>query len=474
MSDPTDTSAQQSQNGRHHHSHHVSQAVLEAPNPDETLSSQPSTSSAAGNDWSTLTQELVDTVPRAWTRGLLYLLGVFTVIVLPWAMLSQVDEVGTAKGRLEPKGDTFKLDASVEGQVAEIMVKEGQFLKAGQPLIELDSELMLAELHQAQEELNGQRERLSRLELMKNQLIEVTVRAQQQLGRAEATTQLAEIDEARHRLEYSQVMQGLARSRLVTDLKEVERYQALVKQGIVAEIQVVEAQRAMDEAKWNLQQAHLDAGQAKYQLLAQQSQYQTTLHMNQLTLIETERRTKELETQMASVRTEINLSHKQIGALKFRLRQREIRAPVDGVLFELPIGRPGEVVHPGQMIAQIAPQGVPLVLRADMSSGESGFLQVGMPVKIKFDAYPFQDYGIVEGRVTWVSPSSKPTETSGGSVETFKLEVSLEQPHIQTPTQRIALTPGQAATAEVVVRQRRIIDFLLDPFKKLQEGGLKL
>lgn len=476
MPNPTNIPDRYQLNGHQRHAADSSQTVLDSSAPDQslTVSSPAPVAPSTGNDWSSTTQELIDTVPRVWTRGLLYMLAVFTAIVLPWAMLAKVDEVGTARGRLEPKGDTFKLDAPVEGQVAEIKVEEGQTLDAGQVLLELDSELTLAELAQAQAELDGQENRLSQLELMKNQLLEVTIRAQQQRGRAEAATQLAEIDETRHRLEHSQTMQGLAADRLAKDQREVERYRGLVEQGVTSEVQLVEAERAVDTSKWNLNQAGLEIRQAESQIKAQQSQYQSALHATELTLLETQERTKELETQIASTKTEINQTRKQIEALKFQLQQREIRSPIDGVLFELPIERPGAVVQPGQMIAQIAPQKSTLVLRAHMSSGESGFLEVGMPVKIKFDAYPFQDYGITEGRVTWISPDSEIHETNQGSVEGFELEVSLEQPYIQTANQRIVLTPGQAATAEVIVRQRRVIDFFLDPFKKLQEGGLKL
>ncbi|MUG94311.1 HlyD family efflux transporter periplasmic adaptor subunit [Scytonema sp. UIC 10036] len=461
-------------NGHYRHGSHLRQDVLDSSKVDGLQPSPQSTSFSDGNEWSSVTKDTIDTVPRVWTRGFLYFLAVFTAIALPWAMLSEVDEVGSARGRLEPKGNTFKIDAPVEGQVAEIKVKEGQTLKAGQVLLELGAELMLAELRQAQAELEGHLERLSRLEMMKNQLLEVTVRTQQQQGRAEAAVQLAGINEVQQRLEHSRVARGLASDRLARDLKEVKRYEALVKQGVIAEVQLVQAQRAVDEEKWKFNQANLEMRQAEYQLKAQQNQYQSTLQATKLTLLETERRTKELETQIASVKTEIVRSRKQVEKLKFQLHRREIRTPISGVLFQLPIQRPGAVVHPGQMIARVAPKGVPLVLKANMNSSESGFIKVGMPVKIKFDAYPFQDYGIVEGRVSWISPDSKMTETSQGSVEIFELEVSLAQPYIQTASQHIVLTPGQAATAEVIVRQRRIIDFLLDPFKKLQEGGLEL
>jgi hemolysin D len=104
----------------------------------------------------------------------------------------------------------------------------------------------------------------------------------------------------------------------------------------------------------------------------------------------------------------------------------------------------------------------------------SGFLQVGKKVKIKFDAYPFQEYGVVSGRVIWVAPDSKVKESIQGKIETFELKIALDQPYIQTGNKSTPLTPGQTATAEIIVRQRRVVDLILDPFKKLQKGGLEL
>lgn len=425
-------------------------------------------------EWSSVTEESINTMPRVWIRGMLYLLAIFTALVVPWAMLSKVDETGTAKGKLEPKGKTFELDAAVAGEVAEIKVKEGETLKRGQVLVKLESDLTRTELQQAQAKLDGNMNRLSQLQLMKNQFQGGTMLTQQQQGKAIAAAQLAKIEETRQKLEHSKTQRNIASDRLARDSKEVERYRNLVGEGIVAEVQVVAQQRIADTTREDLNQASSDMQQAEAQLKAQQQQYQGTLRDNQLTLLGIQRQIKDLDSQIAALQGEINQTKQQINALKFQLQRREIRSPIDGVLFQLPIQKPGAVVQPGQLVAQIAPQNVPLVLRADMPSQESGFLEVGMPVQIKFDAYPYQDYGIVAGQVTWISPNSKMTQTPQGAIPTFELEVTLDRFHIQTKDKRIALTPGQTATAEVIVRQRRVIDFLLDPFKKLEAGGLEL
>jgi HlyD family secretion protein len=89
-----------------------------------------------------------------------------------------------------------------------------------------------------------------------------------------------------------------------------------------------------------------------------------------------------------------------------------------------------------------------------------------MLAKIKFDADPFQGSGVAPGHLCWISPDSKVEETAQGQLETFELEIALDRTDIQTQNKRLALTAGQTATAEVIVRQRRLIDFILAPFKK--------
>ena len=209
-------------------------------------------------------------------------------------------------------------------------------------------------------------------------------------------------------------------------------------------------------------------------LKEQERSYQTLTRSSKLALLKIDEQQKNLETEITTLQAEIAQSRSQIVSLKFQLGQRELRATVNGRVFQLPIQRAGSVVQPGAMIAEIAPQGSPLIIRAQMATNESGFLRRGLPVKLKFDAYPFQDYGIVEGELLEISPTTIEVETSNGKVAAYDLEIALKQNCIPSANKCIALRPGDTATAEVIVRQRRIIDFLLDPFKQLRQGGVKL
>ncbi|OUL28970.1 HlyD family secretion protein [Nostoc sp. T09] len=474
-------------------------------------------------DWFYGTEELLDALPRVWTRSLLYLILGFAGIALPWSMLSKVDETGSARGRIEPKGSAQRLDAAVPGNIIAVKVKEGQTVAAGQVLVELESNDLRTNLQQAQTKLEGEQSRLAQLDLIKNQVM-LSINVQEQQNRAQELEKMsqvqqaqqnvdakqstynlqklenqAQVDQAKQNINSTQNAYTLSKTRLSRDLAEVKRFRQLWKMGVVPQIKVVELQKLGDEsqklqiaAESEQKQANLrlkeqqsryqafisqiqaDINQAKLRLQEQQSSYQSVIHTGQLALLKNQEQLKDLQTQIGSLKSEISQTKSQILAYNFQLDQRIVRSPIDGIIFQLPIQKPGVVVQPGQMVAQIAPKNSAFILKAQMASNQSGFLRIGMPVKTKFDAYPFQDYGIVTGRVSWISPDSKIQETNAGKIETYELDITLDNPYIQAANKRITLTPGQTATAEVVIRQRRIIDFIIDPFKKLQKGGLEL
>ncbi|WP_019499244.1 HlyD family efflux transporter periplasmic adaptor subunit [Pseudanabaena sp. PCC 6802] len=474
-------------------------------------------------DWSGMTKELVNSLPRVWTRGLFYCLLAFVAIGLPWAALSRVDETGSARGRLEPKGKTFRIDAPVAGTVSKVLVQEGQLVQANQPLLVIESEAIESELQQAQTKLEGQLNRLNQAELLKNQLA-ISMQFQQQQNQAQdlaklsqveqakynlrssnvslnlqKVEKLAPIDQARQSLEASQVAYNLAASREERDKVEVNRYKQLWQQGVVPEIQFLEKEKLAAESRRLRVQSGAEIEQAKLRLAEQQTRYQTiitqaqwevtrsklnldeqqnsyqsTIHAGRIALLKSNEQLKEVEGQITSLKTEIAQNKVQIQALKFQLGQRVVKAPVSGTIFQLPIQRAGVVLQPSSLVAEIAPQDSPMILRSQIATSESGSLREGLPVKIKFDAYPFQDYGVVEGKLVKMARTSKVTETAQGQVATFDLEIELAKPCIQTRNECITLMPGQTATAEIIVRQRHVIDFILDPFKKLQNGGLEL
>ncbi|OKH10947.1 HlyD family secretion protein [Fischerella major NIES-592] len=474
-------------------------------------------------DWHYGTEELLDALPRIWTRGVLYALLGFTALALPWSVLAKVDETGNARGRIEPQGSTQKLDALVSGSVKAVKVKEGDTVQAGQILLELDSDILQTELHQAQEKLTGLLNQRLQYDVIKNQL-QSALSVQKQQNQSQALEKLSQVHQAKQDLEAKQGLYNLqklekqallnqaqqqihtshndlksAQGRLSIDSRIVDRFSKLLRDGAVSITQIDQLKKEQQESKQLYQKAQSDIKQAqlrfaeeqsryqatinqleseieqaKLKLQQEQSNYQSLLQAGKLAILNNEQQLKDLQTQITTLESQIAQAKSQVTSLGLQLQQRIVRSPINGTIFELPVSKPGAVVQLGQRVAQIAPKNTPLIIKAQMPSQQSGFLKVGMPVKIKFDAYPFQEYGIAQGKVTWISPDSKVSQTPQGQQESFELNIALNQQYLQNGNQRILLNPGQTATAEVIIRQRRVIDFVLDPFQRLRKDGLKL
>ena len=114
-------------------------------------------------DWSDTVKDAIEALPQLWTRGLLYLIFIFTCTVLPWAMLSKFDETGAGRGRIETKGSSNRLEAATSGSVIAVRAQEGQSVQKGQILLELESDAVRAEVQQSKTKLEGQMNRLSQL-----------------------------------------------------------------------------------------------------------------------------------------------------------------------------------------------------------------------------------------------------------------------------------------------------------------------
>lgn len=480
-----------------------------------------SKSETSDGDLHYATEELLDGLPKLWTKGVLYALIGFVLLGLPWATISKIDETGTARGRIQPKGATRKLDTKAGGSVKVVKVREGDTVKSGQILLEFDSDILRTELQQIEAKLSGLKNQKVQLDIIKNQLLS-TINIQEQQNQSQALEKAAQVEQAKQNLDAKQSTyrlqklekqalldqvqqqiktnrneQKFARSRLDIDNKQVERFGKLVKDGAVSANQVDRLRKEQQESKRiydrslsdgkqaqlrlteemnryqaTMNQLQADIEQAKLRLKEQQNSYQTLKQTSKLSILRTKEQLKDTQTTIASTESQIAQTLSQVESLKLQLKQRIVRSPIDGTIFEFPVSKPGEVVQPGQRIAQIAPKNTDVILKASMPIQDSGFLKVGMPVKVKFDAYPYQEYGIVEGKVSWVSPDSKVQQTPQGNSESFELDITLDRQYVDNGEKRVTLAPGQTADAEVVIRQRRIIDFVLDPFKKLQKDSL--
>jgi HlyD family secretion protein len=382
--------------------------------------------------------------------------------------------------------------------VARIDIKEGQEVKAGQALFELDSQIAANEVARLLQEGVGYQTQIIQTQALidktrlEAQTIAQSSKAEAQAteiaiaqARAKAQAQEATISESQKKAAATRELLTQFQQDVTAHNARLSKLEPLVAQGVLGTEQLFQAQEALRERQRSITQsmgelqqtlAQLDRLQAeRKQVLDEPNRLQAERDQQaaqgRKAVMEAEQKIQQLRVEKTQLQAKLNENEKLVNKAKAELKQLSLTAPVDGVVSSLNMRNTGEVVKEGQTIAEIAPGNAPLVLSATLPNRDAGFVQTGMSVQLKFDAYPYQDYGIVPGKVISVSPDAKPDEKLG---PVYRVEVALERHYVTANHKTIEFKAGQTANADIIIRRRRIADILLDPIRQLQKGGMSL
>lgn len=479
------------------------------------------------SNWSPALQNVLEQPPAAFPRQLLMGGLIFCLAFVSWAWLGKIEEVGHARGRLVPQGEAYKINPLDLGKIMRINVKEGETVKAGQVLVELDTQIASTEVDRLKQMVAGYQEQLNQKQaLIEKSRQEANIR--RVLAQANLQMQDALIDAAKSKATTSQELlaqlqtekkasqtrvnklkplKGLSKERLAqlrSDMKahqeRVARLKKLVADGALSreylfnaqqelraslaaitqnELQenantddrVYEAQKSQRDRTSAITQQQGELKQSLVEIQSLQAQLNQKIAESNINQLEAQQRIQQLEVEKTQLKSQISETQNLLNRARTQLVQKFLYAPVNGVVSSLNVRNVGEVVQQGQTIAEVAPITAPLVLSASLPNSEAGFIKPGMAVQVKLDAFPYQDFGIVTGKVTSISPDAKQDEQQG---LVYKVEVAIDRNSINANGQTIQFKPGQTATADIIIRRRRIADVLLDPLKQLQKGGIDL
>lgn len=416
-----------------------------------------------------------------WT--ILIMLGL-VVSILTWSFFARADVIVSASGVLSSEEEVRRVYSPVDGELEELLIREEEpLVLASEPIarvrsrnaVQLRAEARQAEIKLREVELKVQQYPAQQA-LMKRKIevirSELTIKEEQLDRRITSGSetrrreQLARLTEARGKLDNSRSRRDEAKERY-------DKMRIIAGRGI-SQVEVEEQRLAYQAARDDYRVAGDELRALELQFVDQAAIDRETLKAQQLELeqlrIDLENESLAIEQSRAALDAEHAIARQRAEtARQIQFDESQggsfiiVLAPLSGVVTSITYSQAGDKVMANTPLLSIAPQGSRKVLEIDINESDRGLLEEGNSVKMKFGAFPYQQYGFIEGTLEYISPTTRQLDSA--RPPTYRGKVSLEKDYVEVNGKRRPLRYGMAATAEIVVRQRRVIDMALDPLR---------
>jgi hemolysin D len=447
--------------------------------------------------------EIIETPASPVGRAIAATIIGFLVIALGWACLGKIDIIATAQGKVVPTGRTKTIQPLEAGTVTAIHVRDGDRVKEGDVLVELDRTVNTAERDRVAVELLRARLDMARLTALRAGFASISAvdftppadappyevartssamlaQAEQQAGKIHSLDQqiaqkAAEAEEIAATIEKLQA--GLPFLQETEGIRE-----QLLKQEYGNRLAYLDAQLKLSDQRRDLtvqQRRAVETAAAKASLEAQREQTRAEYERGVMTdLAEAEQKAGQLAQDMVKFERKIT--------------EQVLRAPVDGTVQQLAVHTVGGVVTPAQQLMAIVPADSRLEAEAMIENRDIGFVVPGQSAQVKIDTFNFTKYGLLHGEVVTVSQDAiardkpvNPNDTSKsraalsdtsepqGQELVYSARISLDRTEMLIEEKTVSLTPGMAVTVEIKTGQRRVIEYLLSPLLRYRHEAIR-
>ncbi|SHJ64888.1 hemolysin D [Clostridium cavendishii DSM 21758] len=398
------------------------------------------------------TIEAIETPPSPLGTFFILLVSFIIVAAFMFSYFGKVDKVVSGTGKVIPNGDVKLIQPITMGKIKEIKVKEGQAIKKGDVIIDLESK-----------ELDIQ---VSKLETdITNAKIEEQILLNDKNGKY--------LDEG---IDFNNVSESL--KKYYDDYKnsKADLYQKSKSsdERNLNEIQdkYNQEKKKLDDLKNKLDN---DKKNKETELQATYSQKEYDLQEKvvsdiQKNIDDQKQRIKENESKRQnSILQELIEKKKNIKNLEFQLESlknqktsSQIISSVDGYISTLNYNTVGIPVTPDKLVATVIPEETEMIMEAFIANRDISEITVGQEVALKFEAYSYQKYGVIKGKVDYIANNAMQDPKLGG---VYKVNIKLNKQYIEFKDEKLKILPGMNAQVEIMCGKRRILDYFLDPFK---------
>ena len=435
--------------------------------------------------------EIQETPPSPIGRAIIWSIMLFLIIAIVWGVLGKINVVAISQGKIVPSGRVKTIQPLEIGTIKVIHVREGQIVKRGEPLLTLDNTTTKADVDRLQTQLTVITLEMKRQRLFHQFLDQATpseswtfqMHEELDIGESIYQKQIALehyqlLSEQLKEYEYKQAAikselerQKAEQTAIRASINKIKRtlpiitertesFQKLLHDNLVSRTQYLELEqerieKEQDLLSLNAQSQELDASIKSTQ--AQLSGYKAEAQKNNLNQL------NESSQQLIALQQEL-IKAKQ------RVLQQVIRSPVDGTVQQLAIHTIGAVVTPAQELMIIVPKESVLEVEALVLNKDIGFVHEGQLAEVKVDTFNFTKYGLVDGKISYLSDDAIQDENLG---LVYKAVVQLDKTQMWVNGKAINLSAGMTTTVEVKTEKRRIIEYFLSPLLRYKQESIR-
>ena len=413
-------------------------------------------------------------LPSPLPRAVLWSIALLVAALFVWTVLGRLDTVAVAPGRLVPSSQLKIVQPAEGGVLREILVAEGERVRAGQVLGRMDVRLEQADAAALEADLALRELQLRRIDaelagapLARDgaapEALYAQVEAQREARVQAYQNSLAEeravIAKARREMQAAQETRAKLEGSLPLLVEQERAFERLAKEGFAGRLMSGQRRRERLELEQDLraQEHRVESARAA---MEQAERRMAQLGANYRAQLRTEKIDAERERSRLA---------QELAKLRHREGRAELRAPVDGVVKDLATHTAGSVLAPGAVLMTVVPEGDTLLAEVWLQNEDAGFVRAGQRARVKLASFPFQRYGMLDGSVLRVSADASersPAEPERGALA-YRALVALERQELRAEGTVHALMAGMQLTAEIRLGERTVLEYLLSPVQKV-------
>lgn len=401
-------------------------------------------------------------------KKILYAVAVVLVVLLIWASLTKVDEVTRGEGRVIPSKQVQVVQSLDGGIVTKILVREGQAVAVGDPLIRIDETRAVSSLRENQSQYISWMARQARLEALAEgkafnpppqvKLQNPEVYAQEyDLYLSSKDALASQIGMARDQLtqrerEMSEVKAKIEQSERSLELttQELNVTRPLQSSGAVSEVDLLRLERDTARLRGDRDQARAQLGRV-----------QAAIAEATRKISETEQTFRsKVRTELSETTAKLNSLNETSVALNDKVVQSTLKSPVNGTVSRLFFNTVGGVIQPGKEVLEVVPSDDALVLETKIQPKDIAFITLNQPASVKLTAYDYTIYGTLQAKVIGVAADSIVDDKGNAfyivRVRTLKSSLGKHLPII----------PGMVAQVDIMTGKKTVLSYLLKPVLK--------